>query len=99
MLNVDEYPGWNLIITNTAGTQGKIVAITPRLSCSEDLYQLDNMQTDSIQASASLPLFGNRILLQVATKRTSDHKRFLDWIINKRNLSVVPGVMYIDAYL
>jgi len=93
-LEVEECPGWNLIITDTTKEQCKIVAITPRLSCSEDLYQLDNMQAYKVLAP-----YPSKILLQVATKRPSNHKKFLDWIINKRNLEVVHGVIYIDDYL
>jgi len=94
-MDITEYPDWHLILKDRTNKKCKIVAITPRLSCPEDLYQLDNIPIPK-EGLAPAP---NKILLQSSTKLPPNQNKLLTWTINKRKLKVTLGVNSIDNSL
>lgn len=86
---VVEEPRWKLILTRRVGQRNPVLlAVTPRLARAEDVHELDDWPTPD------LPVVGltwRKLLLQAATELPQRRRRFLEWVIDRRNLAIGLG--------
>lgn len=94
---IAEEPRWKLVLTRpSGGSQPVLLGLTPRLTKTEDLYELDRWPLPE------LPVTGVRwrkVVLQTSSELPQKRMAVLEWVAEARDMGVAPGVNALGYFL